>query len=156
MTFAIRLRELRTKNHLTQGELAKKVGVSMQSVSLWERGPRTPDLEKLEKLTDIFQVNMGYLLGSSDDPTPKAEPTDDDLERAALEEDDQELMTMASRMSQLSQEMRSMVKAIIMEGYRIDRARNQLRPVSDHKVLIRSKALLKGNDEGDSEEDLLF
>ena len=156
MTFAIRLKELRTKRHLTQGELAKEVGVSMQSVSLWERGPRTPDLERLEILSDFFQVNLGYLMGTSDDPSPSPKATDDDLARLALEEDDQELTTMACRMSQLTQEMRSMVKAVIMQGYRIDRARNQLRPVSDHKVLIRSKELLKGNEEGDSEEDLLF
>ncbi len=156
MTFAIRLRELRTKKRLTQGELAKRVGVSMQSVSLWERGPRTPDLETLEKLSDVFQVNVDYLLGRSDDASPLPKPRDDDLVRWALEEDDQELRTMACRMSQLSQEMRSMVKAVIMQGYRIDRARNQLRPVSDHKVLIRSKELLKDKDEGDNEEDLLF
>ena len=41
---------LRTARGLSQGELAERLDVSRQSVSKWENGAATPDLDKLVKL----------------------------------------------------------------------------------------------------------
>ena len=53
---------------LTEGtaELAKKLGVSKQSVSNWENDNIQPSIEMLVKLSRIFSVSTDYLLGESD------------------------------------------------------------------------------------------
>ena len=41
---------LRTKNNMTQEELAEKVYVTRQAVSRWETGETTPNIEALKQL----------------------------------------------------------------------------------------------------------
>ncbi|MBQ3158509.1 MAG: trypsin-like peptidase domain-containing protein, partial [Clostridia bacterium] len=49
---------LRKKQGLTQDQLGKKLNVSYQAVSKWENDLSEPDLETLEKLTNIFGISM--------------------------------------------------------------------------------------------------
>ncbi|MBP0985448.1 MAG: helix-turn-helix domain-containing protein [Oscillospiraceae bacterium] len=58
------LYELRTKNGLSQDELAEKVFVTRQAVSRWENGETVPNTETLKRLSDIFSVSINTLLGS--------------------------------------------------------------------------------------------
>ena len=46
MDFPEKLLTLRKAKDLTQEQLAEKLGVSRQSVSKWESGQATPELEK--------------------------------------------------------------------------------------------------------------
>lgn len=56
--------ELRTKNNMTQDELAEKVFVTRQAVSRWETGETVPNTETLKLLSDLFGVSINTLLGS--------------------------------------------------------------------------------------------
>jgi len=56
--------ELRTKNGLSQDELAEKVFVTRQAVSRWENGETTPNTETLKLLSKLFDVSINTLLGS--------------------------------------------------------------------------------------------
>ena len=56
--------ELRTKNGLSQDELAEKVFVTRQAVSRWENGETVPNTETLKRLSDLFNVSINTLLGS--------------------------------------------------------------------------------------------
>ena len=56
--------ELRTKNHLSQDELAEKVFVTRQAVSRWETGETVPNTETLKLLSKLFNVSINTLLGS--------------------------------------------------------------------------------------------
>ena len=56
--------ELRTKNGLTQDELAEKVFVTRQAVSRWETGETVPNTETLKLLSDLFGVSINTLLGA--------------------------------------------------------------------------------------------
>ena len=47
MTLGQRIYQLRTKMHLSQGDLADKLEVSRQSVSKWETDASVPELDKL-------------------------------------------------------------------------------------------------------------
>ena len=58
------IRELRTKNGLSQDELAEKVFVTRQAVSRWENGETTPNIETLKLLSKLFDVSINTLLGS--------------------------------------------------------------------------------------------
>ena len=58
------LYELRTKNGLSQEELAEKVFVTRQAVSRWENGETVPNTETLKRLSELFNVSINTLLGS--------------------------------------------------------------------------------------------
>lgn len=50
------LKVLRVKKSLTQKQLAKKVGVTESTISKWERGIAFPDIPKINKLEEVFNV----------------------------------------------------------------------------------------------------
>ena len=56
--------ELRTKNGLSQDELAEKIHVTRQAVSRWENGETVPNTETLKLLSKLFDVSINTLLGS--------------------------------------------------------------------------------------------
>ncbi len=56
--------ELRTKNGLSQEELAEKVFVTRQAVSRWENGETVPNTETLKLLSKLFDVSINTLLGA--------------------------------------------------------------------------------------------
>lgn len=56
--------ELRTKNGMSQDELAEKVFVTRQAVSRWENGETVPNTETLKLLSRLFDVSINTLLGS--------------------------------------------------------------------------------------------
>ena len=58
------LLELRTKNGLSQDDLAEKVFVTRQAVSRWETGETVPNTETLKRLSNIYGVSINTLLGS--------------------------------------------------------------------------------------------
>ena len=68
--FAERLKQLRKEKGMTQIELAKTIGVSNGTVAMWETGKRRPSFELLERLSDVFDRRLDYILGASDDPLP--------------------------------------------------------------------------------------
>ena len=65
-SFATRLKALRERSKLNQGQLAKKLGISRGSISFYENGDRIPDIETFDIICDFFNVSYDYLLGKSD------------------------------------------------------------------------------------------
>ena len=61
------LKELRIEHGLTQKELALQLGITQDSISLWEKGKRTPDTQYIIKMAEIFNVSTDYLVGRTDD-----------------------------------------------------------------------------------------
>ena len=59
---AERLKQLRTEMGLSQKELAKLMQVSPSIISSYETGERTPSLENLLALSNIFKCTTDYLL----------------------------------------------------------------------------------------------
>lgn len=57
------IRTLRLVRGMSQVELARRLGVTKQSVSNWENDNIQPSIEMLKKLADIFSVSTDYLLG---------------------------------------------------------------------------------------------
>ncbi|MBQ9980787.1 MAG: helix-turn-helix domain-containing protein [Oscillospiraceae bacterium] len=52
----------RTAKFMSQEELAEALGVSRQSVSKWETGASTPELDKLIKMSELFGVTLDQLV----------------------------------------------------------------------------------------------
>ena len=53
---------LRTDKQMSQGELAEMLEVSRQSISKWENNSAVPELEKLLRLSEIFEVSLDELV----------------------------------------------------------------------------------------------
>lgn len=60
--FGNRILELRNSLHLSQSELAEKVGVTNKAVSKWETGKSKPTTNVIRKLAILFQVDVAELL----------------------------------------------------------------------------------------------
>ena len=58
-----RLKEIRQEKKLSQKDLAKKLNISQQAISLYEKGDRELKLETWQKLADYFNVSVPYLQG---------------------------------------------------------------------------------------------
>lgn len=57
------IKNLRKQKGFTQEELAIRLNVVRQTVSKWEKGYSVPDADILEKISDVFEVTVGDLLG---------------------------------------------------------------------------------------------
>lgn len=62
MEFSNRLYTIRKQSGLSQEELGNKLNVSRQTVSKWELGESTPDMEKLTMLADLFDISLDELV----------------------------------------------------------------------------------------------
>ena len=63
------IRNYRKANNLSQDELAEKLGVSRQSISLWENGQTQPTLDNIIALAKIFHITSDALLSSESSET---------------------------------------------------------------------------------------
>jgi uncharacterized protein YjbI with pentapeptide repeats len=59
-----KIAEGRKKINLSQAELAQQVAISPQAVGKWERGESTPDIMTLNRLAEIFGVDLNYFSDS--------------------------------------------------------------------------------------------
>ena len=62
MTFSERLANARKEKGFTQSDVAERLNVSFQAVSLWERGETTPEIDKLVDIASLYQVSLDWLL----------------------------------------------------------------------------------------------
>ena len=61
--FSHNLQKLRSEKNISQEQLADKIGVSRQSISAWESGKSSPELEKLIALSELFEISLDELTG---------------------------------------------------------------------------------------------
>ncbi len=78
--FKDRLRQLRTEKELSQQAVASALGFDKMTISGYENGKRHPRFETIDTLADFLDVDIGYLLGSSDlrKPYPRMTPEEQD------------------------------------------------------------------------------
>lgn len=58
----LKIKEIRTKNNLTQQKLADMLNVTYQAVSKWETGKNIPDIATLQLISTKFDVDIRELL----------------------------------------------------------------------------------------------
>jgi len=63
MKFAENLMSLRKQRGWSQEELGDRIGVTRQTVSKWEMGQSTPELDKLVELSRLFGLSLDQLVG---------------------------------------------------------------------------------------------
>ena len=60
--FSQRLKQLRKEKHLTQAQVAERIGVTASMVSSYETDIRLPSYEVLVKIATLFGVTVDYML----------------------------------------------------------------------------------------------
>lgn len=65
-----KIKDLRKGNNMSQDELAEKLGVSRQSISLWETGQTQPTLDNIIGMAKIFDVSTDTILDNTDTTPP--------------------------------------------------------------------------------------
>ncbi len=58
----IGLREIRRRKNLNQQKVAMDLNISRESLSYYENGKRSPDVEMLVRLSRYYNVSIDYLI----------------------------------------------------------------------------------------------
>ena len=63
LSLSANISKLRKEHAMTQEQLAEALGVTFASVSKWERGVATPELNLIAEMADLFEVSIDALIG---------------------------------------------------------------------------------------------
>ena len=61
--FGYRLRALRKKKRMTQTQVAKRLNIPKASISGYENNVKTPSVDTLIQMSNLYGVSTDYLLG---------------------------------------------------------------------------------------------
>lgn len=75
-----RIKYLREELELTQSKMAKRIGCKRSAYSLWELNKNTIPLYYLNKISNIFEVNIDFLVGLSNNKKQDFKKTEIDKE----------------------------------------------------------------------------
>lgn len=76
MELGEKIQSIRKDHHLSQSDLAEKLGVSRQSVSKWETGTAIPELSKLIQISEEFDISLDEMTGRKEHPDPEERRSD--------------------------------------------------------------------------------
>ena len=123
---AQRLADLRRSKGFSQEGLARKLGLSRQAVSKWERAESSPDTENLISLAKLYGVSLDELLNPSDEIEDDIEFENEDRARQREAEAAERARTheAAARATEAATQASD---AAAKAAVRITRMRNSLR-----------------------------
>lgn len=83
------LRKLRIERELSQEQLAEAMGLSRQSISKWEQGISTPDIDNFMKLAEFYSMPVEALIKAGEvekgaEPVQKEQPKQEKKKRGWL------------------------------------------------------------------------
>ena len=99
-----RIREARASKGWKQRELASEVEVEPITVSRWERGATTPDLDVLRLVADATDKPLSYFV---DDESGRGAATGTDAAARKLERVAEKLSAQVDRIERLLEEVRA-------------------------------------------------
>lgn len=127
--FSKRLRYYLNKYDITQVELAKKLGVGTTSVYNWCNGIKTPRMDKVDAMCDLFQCKRSDLM---EDPMSKEPPLSSKDERDIEK-------TLESTLSQLENDQ----EGLLFSGEVLDDETRELLKISLENSIRMAKITAK-------------
>ena len=104
----VRIRTMRLSRNMTQADLAKAIGQSQASITMYENGKREPDFETLEALADVFNVPLvAFVEGDGVVSVSYTEPSETDDFRMFVRDS-----------SQLSPEQFRMARSLLRAAFK--------------------------------------
>lgn len=126
MEFNNKLYDLRKRRGFSQEELANRLNVSRQTVSKWELGDSTPDMEKLIAISDLFEISLDELVldkvPAREEPQPQKPSAADELLQKVITDDNKKKAKKGLKIAAvvlgavLLIDMLSMVVYVIVNG----------------------------------------
>lgn len=80
-----KLREIRKNRGLTTVELASKMGTTRGTITRWETGQRSPDVEALRSLANVLDCTIDELVAPMDPTLPRESRPGDRKRKAGAE-----------------------------------------------------------------------
>lgn len=68
-----KIKAARKAAHMGQAELGEAIGIGKSSISEWESGKRSPDIDKVKDIAKVLNVTPAYLMGWNE-PSPASRP----------------------------------------------------------------------------------
>ena len=62
----VTLEACRVNTGMNQAQFAEKIGVTLNTVSNWERGKSEPTLSQLRTISELSTIPMGFIIVSND------------------------------------------------------------------------------------------
>jgi transcriptional regulator with XRE-family HTH domain len=78
MEYFERLKQIREDHDLTQSDVAQLLKTTRQQVSKWETGTAVPELDKLVRMSKLFDVSLDELV-SGESPATKEAPVQEEI-----------------------------------------------------------------------------
>lgn len=104
LKFNEKLIKLRKTSGLSQEELGDKLNVARQTISKWELGETTPEMDKLEELSNLFEISIDELV------------KDNTIPNSIIKEIDQRKV---ESLYKDSQNVKSIIKTYLIIGFGI-------------------------------------
>ena len=86
MNLGEKIYHLRIENNMSQGDLAEALQVSRQSVSKWETNTSVPELDKLVKMSEVFNISLDELVrgAEAEEEKSKAQSSEVIIQKAGM------------------------------------------------------------------------
>lgn len=141
MKFNEKLIQLRKKKGLSQEELGYKLNVTRQTVSKWELGQTTPEMDKLVELSKIYGVTIDEL--TNEEETETVEDVIKETKSTSVNNNDNKINIMVILLVVL------IIIAVVLGVKKINEKRTQDKKVEDSVLNIFNEAVdsIKGNKE---------
>lgn len=111
-TFGDRMVLAREALGMSQGELAQRMGVKLQTIRNWEEDRSEPRANKLQLLAGMLNVSMVWMMtGSGEAPSPPADTADTSAEAclAELRSLRAEQLRLSERLGRLEKRLRTVI-----------------------------------------------
>lgn len=141
-TFDSRLKKLREERNISQTQLAEDLGVTKGTISVWERGIRKPDFDKMEKIAAYFDTTLQFLLGNDDNRSP-SQASDETAAKWEMDDEEEILNEFMKKFVRLGSSSQSIIKAAINQAYKEDLANDRLQPEDIYVTKVTATWRLK-------------
>ena len=135
MDFPERLKQLRKEKGMTQTALAGELGVSCGTVAMWETGKRRPQFETLNRLCDMFDTELSYIMGSSE----QRKIPEEDIEQLGLWAIEDDLEDVIRKYSLLDEFGQKTVDGVLRTEFARCQEQGTLNSSLSISVSVRSK-----------------
>lgn len=98
------IKSARIAANLKQSELATMLNVGQTTISNWETGYSSPDIESLKKMSYIFKISVDDLLGDKKTPTIEQDGERSVLDVSSLSPENRDKLEEYMRLLLMSQD----------------------------------------------------
>ena len=146
--FAQRLARVRKECRMTQNEVAERLNVSFQAVSLWERGETTPEIDKLPEIAALYRVITDWLLTGKEESAVSIDFEEPLSDRLFNEDRMYTYVKTCAVMKRLAQTVSVLPYARELHKGQVRKGREHV-PYIYHPLLMACHALALGLDDDD-------